>query len=50
MAEEITNQQGEEGEKITVGLNKEKCDVTVKVTKSKKKVSNSEEDTAEPEA
>ncbi|HQV38193.1 MAG: ATP-dependent Clp protease ATP-binding subunit [Flavobacteriales bacterium] len=50
MAEEIINQKVEEGDKITVGLNKDKSDVTIKVTKSKKKVSKGEEDTAEPEA
>ncbi len=50
MAEEIINQKVEEGDKITVGLNKDKSDVTIKVTKSKKKVSKSEDDAAEPEA
>jgi len=39
MAEEIINQGIEEGDKIIVGLNKEKTDVAIKVTKGKKKVS-----------
>ena len=51
MAEEIINQNVEEGDKITVGLNKEKNDVTIKVSKAKKKVSKGDEEApAEPEA
>ncbi|MEO7082429.1 MAG: ATP-dependent Clp protease ATP-binding subunit, partial [Flavobacteriales bacterium] len=51
MAEEIINQNVEEGDKITVGLNKDKSDVTIKVSKAKKKVSKGEDDApAEPEA
>ncbi len=42
MAEEIINQSIEEGDKITVGLNKEKSDLLIKVTKGKKKVGKSE--------
>jgi len=38
LAEEIINQAVEEGDKITVGLNKDKTDVTIKVTKGKKKM------------
>jgi ATP-dependent Clp protease ATP-binding subunit ClpC len=38
MAEEIINQGIEEGDKISIGLNKEKTDLTVKVTKGKKKI------------
>jgi ATP-dependent Clp protease ATP-binding subunit ClpC len=38
MAEEIINQGIEEGDKIVVGLNKEKTDVAIKVTKGKKKI------------
>ncbi|MEO8589244.1 MAG: ATP-dependent Clp protease ATP-binding subunit [Flavobacteriales bacterium] len=38
MAEEIINQGIEDGDKIIVGLNKEKTDVAIKVTKGKKKV------------
>nr|MBP6574881.1 AAA family ATPase [Flavobacteriales bacterium] len=38
MAEEIVTQHVEEGDKIIVGLNKEKTDVQIKVTKGKKKV------------
>ncbi|MBL7984059.1 MAG: ATP-dependent Clp protease ATP-binding subunit, partial [Flavobacteriales bacterium] len=38
MAEEIINQSVEEGDKISVGLNKEKSDVAIKVTKGKKKL------------
>ncbi|MBP6699086.1 MAG: ATP-dependent Clp protease ATP-binding subunit [Flavobacteriales bacterium] len=38
MAEEIINQGVEEGDKISIGLNKEKADVAIKVTKGKKKV------------
>ncbi len=44
MAEEIINQAIEEGDKITVGLNKEKTDVHIKVSKGKKKVSKTEGD------
>ena len=51
MAEEIINQNVEEGDKITVGLNKDKSDVTIKVSKAKKKVSKGDEEApAEPEA
>ncbi|HEX2616108.1 MAG TPA: hypothetical protein VHL57_01135, partial [Flavobacteriales bacterium] len=42
MAEEIINQHVEEGDKIVVGLNKEKSDVSIKVTKGKKKVGKGE--------
>ncbi|MEO8067449.1 MAG: ATP-dependent Clp protease ATP-binding subunit [Flavobacteriales bacterium] len=38
MAEEIVTQHVEEGDKISVGLNKEKTDVVIKVTKGKKKI------------
>ncbi len=38
MAEEIINQGIEEGDKISIGLNKEKTDVAIKVTKGKKKL------------
>ena len=38
MAEEIINQGIEEGDKISIGLNKEKADVVIKVTKGKKKI------------
>jgi ATP-dependent Clp protease ATP-binding subunit ClpC len=44
MAEEIINQNVEEGDKITVGLNKEKTDVTIKVTKGKKKITKGGEE------
>ena len=47
MAEEIINQAIEEGDKITVGLNKEKSDLQIKVTKGKKKVSKPEGETKE---
>ena len=51
MAEEIINQKVEEGDKIIVGLNKEKTDVSIKVTKSKKKVSKGDDGSeAEPSA
>ncbi len=43
MAEEIINHGVEEGDKITVGLNKDKSDLAIKVTKGKKKVSKGEE-------
>ncbi|MBS1582619.1 MAG: ATP-dependent Clp protease ATP-binding subunit [Bacteroidetes bacterium] len=43
MAEEIINQHVEEGDKISVGLNKEKTDVAIKVTKGKKKVGKGDE-------
>jgi ATP-dependent Clp protease ATP-binding subunit ClpC len=49
MAEEIINQNVEEGDKITVGLNKEKNDVVIKVTKAKKKVGKGEDGPAETE-
>ncbi|MFN8351480.1 MAG: ATP-dependent Clp protease ATP-binding subunit [Flavobacteriales bacterium] len=42
MAEEIINQHVEEGDKISVGLNKEKTDVSIKVTKGKKKIGKGE--------
>ncbi|HMN06216.1 MAG TPA: ATP-dependent Clp protease ATP-binding subunit [Flavobacteriales bacterium] len=53
MAEEIINQNVEEGDKITVGLTKEKNEVTIKVTKGKKKLAKgdegkSDEDKADP--
>ncbi len=38
MAEEIINQGIEEGDKISIGLTKEKTDVAIKVTKGKKKI------------
>ncbi|MCC6839863.1 MAG: ATP-dependent Clp protease ATP-binding subunit [Flavobacteriales bacterium] len=47
MAEEIINQNVEEGDKITIGLNKEKTDVTIKVTKAKKKLAKGGEDGSE---
>jgi ATP-dependent Clp protease ATP-binding subunit ClpC len=50
MAEEIINQNVEEGDKITVGLNKDKTDVTIKVTKAKKKLAKGDDGGAEPEA
>ena len=43
MAEEIINQGIEEGDKITIGLNKEKTDVSIKVTKGKKKIGKGED-------
>lgn len=42
MAEEIINQSIEEGDKITVNLNKDKSDLQVKVVKGKKKVGKTE--------
>ncbi|MBL7951003.1 MAG: ATP-dependent Clp protease ATP-binding subunit [Flavobacteriales bacterium] len=42
MAEEIINQGVEEGDKITVGLNKDKTDLAIKVTKGKKKIGKAE--------
>ncbi len=42
MAEEIINQAVEEGDKITVNLNKEKSDLVFKVTKGKKKTSKAD--------
>ncbi len=42
MAEEIINQGVEEGDKIVISLNKEKTDVSIKVTKGKKKISKTE--------
>ncbi len=50
MAEEIINQNVEEGDKITVGLNKEKTDVTIKVTKGKKKLAKGEDGKGEAES
>ncbi|MFN9327169.1 MAG: ATP-dependent Clp protease ATP-binding subunit [Flavobacteriales bacterium] len=44
MAEEIINQGIEEGDKISIGLNKEKTDLQIKVTKGKKKLSRTEGD------
>ncbi|MCB9169313.1 MAG: ATP-dependent Clp protease ATP-binding subunit [Flavobacteriales bacterium] len=44
MAEEIINQSIEEGDKITVGLNKDRTDLQIKVGKGRKKVSKSEGD------
>ena len=49
MAEEIINQNVEEGDKIIVGLNKDKSDVTIKVTKAKKKVSKGDDSSSETE-
>ena len=43
LAEEIINQGVEEGDKITVSLNKEKSELSIKVTKGKKKVGKGEE-------
>ncbi|MBK9148564.1 MAG: ATP-dependent Clp protease ATP-binding subunit [Flavobacteriales bacterium] len=42
LAEEIINQGVEEGDKISIGLNKEKSDVAIKVTKGKKKITKGE--------
>ncbi|MCB0780451.1 MAG: hypothetical protein KDC03_13140, partial [Flavobacteriales bacterium] len=42
MAEEIINQGVEEGDRISVGLNKDKSDVAIKVTKGKKKIGKNE--------
>ena len=42
MAEEIINQGIDEGDKIPIGLNKEKSDVAIKVTKGKKKIGKAE--------
>jgi len=42
MAEEIINQSIEEGDKITVGLNKDKSDLSIKVGKGKKKIAKGE--------
>ncbi|QQR86746.1 MAG: ATP-dependent Clp protease ATP-binding subunit [Flavobacteriales bacterium] len=50
MAEEIINQHVEEGDKISVGLNKEKTDVSIKVTKGKKKVGKGEDSKELPPA
>ncbi len=47
MAEEIINQNVEEGDKLTIGLNKEKTDVTIKVTKAKKKLAKGSDDGTE---
>ncbi len=47
MAEEIINQGVEEGDKISVGMNKEKSDLAIKVTKGKKKVGKGDTDTKE---
>ena len=49
MAEEIINQNVEEGDKIAIGLNKEKTGVAIKVTKAKKKLAKGGDETA-PEA
>ncbi len=43
MAEEIINQAVKEGDKISVGLNKEKTDVAIKVTKGKKKIGKADD-------
>lgn len=43
MAEEIINQGVEEGDKISIGMNKEKTDVAIKVTKGKKRISKGDE-------
>jgi ATP-dependent Clp protease ATP-binding subunit ClpC len=48
MAEEIINQSIEEGDKIVVGLNKDKSDVQVKVTKGKKKTAKADGDKDSP--
>ncbi|HEY0976794.1 MAG TPA: ATP-dependent Clp protease ATP-binding subunit [Flavobacteriales bacterium] len=50
MAEEIINQNVEEGDKITVSLNKDKNDVVIKVAKGKKKVGKGEEGGEAPSA
>jgi len=42
MAEEIINQGVEEGDKISIGMNKDKSDLAIKVTKGKKKIGKSE--------
>jgi ATP-dependent Clp protease ATP-binding subunit ClpC len=42
MAEEIIQQHVEEGDKITVAMNKEKTDVQIKVAKGRKKVTKGE--------
>ncbi len=42
MAEEIINQGIEDGDKITIGINKDKTELAIKVTKGKKKVSKGE--------
>ncbi len=47
MAEEIINQSVEEGDKLVVGLNKDRSDVSIKVTKGKKKVGKADADTKE---
>ncbi|MBX2973867.1 MAG: ATP-dependent Clp protease ATP-binding subunit, partial [Flavobacteriales bacterium] len=44
MAEEIINQAVEEGDKITVNLNKDKSDLSFKVTKGRKKTSKAGDD------
>ncbi|MBK8227311.1 MAG: ATP-dependent Clp protease ATP-binding subunit [Flavobacteriales bacterium] len=44
MAEEIINQGVEEGDKLSIGLNKEKTDVAIKVTKGKKKIAKGDGD------
>ena len=44
MAEEIINHAIEEGDKITVALNKDKSDLQIKVSKGKKKVGKAEGD------
>ena len=48
MAEEIINQSIEEGDKIVVGLNKDKSDVQVKVTKGKKKTAKADGEKDQP--
>ena len=47
MAEEIINQAVEEGDKLVVGLNKDRTDVTIKVTKGKKKVGKADGESKE---
>jgi ATP-dependent Clp protease ATP-binding subunit ClpC len=47
MAEEIINQALEEGDKLVVGLNKDRTDVTIKVTKGKKKVGKADGESKE---
>ncbi len=48
MAEEIINQSIEEGDKIVVGMNKDKSDVNVKVTKGKKKTAKADGEKDQP--
>lgn len=50
LAEEIVNQSVEEGDKIVVGLNKDKNDLTIKVSKGRKKVGKGDAGKEEPPA